>query len=186
MYPYKEGDIYYTIENNDVVESVWDCVSEEIYDYNLEPGKKYFDTREEAINYYLKTKNNMRNKQNWASFIQECYKLKSFHGQKLRDKHKVDSRLLYTLANQGLVVKTENKGIYNWIYKGSADEELISTMIRIHTEFIRDYHKTRRNIQKIDKLSHKEEPRITEEQAVATLLAIGGYEIYKVERKLLK
>ena len=46
-YPYKEGDIYYTIEDNRVVRSCWDDMSEEMYDDN--PKQEYFDTWEEAI-----------------------------------------------------------------------------------------------------------------------------------------
>ena len=45
-YPYKEGDTYYTIEDNRVVKSYWDNISEEMYDDN--PGQEYFDTWEEA------------------------------------------------------------------------------------------------------------------------------------------
>lgn len=55
-YPYREGDIYYTIEDNEVVKSCWDDISEEMYDDN--PKQEYFDTWEEAIeqfNLNLKT-----------------------------------------------------------------------------------------------------------------------------------
>jgi len=45
-YPYKEGDTYYTIEDNRVVKSYWDDISEEMYDDN--PEQEYFDTWEEA------------------------------------------------------------------------------------------------------------------------------------------
>ena len=45
-YPYKEGDTYYTIEDNRVVRSCWDDMSEEMYDDN--PKQEYFDTWEEA------------------------------------------------------------------------------------------------------------------------------------------
>ncbi len=45
-YPYKEGDTYYTIEDNRVVRSCWDDMSEEMYDDD--PTKEYFDTWEEA------------------------------------------------------------------------------------------------------------------------------------------
>ena len=33
-YPFAEGDTYFTIENGEVIESVWDDVSEEMYDEN--------------------------------------------------------------------------------------------------------------------------------------------------------
>ncbi len=45
-YPYKEGDTYYTIEDNRVVRSCWDDMSEEMYDDD--PTKEYFDTWEKA------------------------------------------------------------------------------------------------------------------------------------------
>jgi len=63
-YPFQERDVYYTLEdanqaeirlliNNDenpylfdVVESVWDEISEELHDEN--PNRRYFSTREEA------------------------------------------------------------------------------------------------------------------------------------------
>ena len=45
-YPYKEGDTYYTIEDNRVVKSCWGDISEEMYDDN--PKQEYFDTWEEA------------------------------------------------------------------------------------------------------------------------------------------
>jgi hypothetical protein len=63
-YPFQEGDTYYTLESInqaeirllikngenpyvfDVVESVWDEISEELHDEN--PNRKYFSTREEA------------------------------------------------------------------------------------------------------------------------------------------
>jgi len=31
-YPFKHGDVYYTIEDDKIIESVWDDVSEELYD----------------------------------------------------------------------------------------------------------------------------------------------------------
>lgn len=43
-YPFNEGDIYYTIEDNAIVESVWDSVSEELHT----PNKQYFASLEEA------------------------------------------------------------------------------------------------------------------------------------------
>lgn len=43
-YPFDEGDIYYTIENGDIVESVWDDISEDLYD----PEEKYYSSLESA------------------------------------------------------------------------------------------------------------------------------------------
>lgn len=39
-YPFKEGDVYYTIENLEVIASVWDDVSEEMHDMN--PEREYY------------------------------------------------------------------------------------------------------------------------------------------------
>ena len=47
VYPFNEGDDYWTIEDGDVVWSCWDSVSEELYDEN--PNKKLFKTEQEAI-----------------------------------------------------------------------------------------------------------------------------------------
>ena len=45
-YPFKEGDDYWTIENNEVVWSCWDYVSEELFSLD----KKYYSTEKEAEN----------------------------------------------------------------------------------------------------------------------------------------
>lgn len=44
LYPFEEGDIYYTIENNKVVRSLWDEESENMF--NAE--KSYFKTESQA------------------------------------------------------------------------------------------------------------------------------------------
>jgi len=44
VYPFEEGDDYFTIEDGKVVWSCWDDTSEELYD----PKKKYYATEEEA------------------------------------------------------------------------------------------------------------------------------------------
>lgn len=43
-YPFEEGDIYYTIEDNAIVESVWDSVSEELHTSTTQ----YFASLEKA------------------------------------------------------------------------------------------------------------------------------------------
>ena len=50
-YPYSEGQTYYTIEGNAVVESCWDDISEEIHDDNVRTGTKirYYKTKKEAL-----------------------------------------------------------------------------------------------------------------------------------------
>jgi len=47
-YPFNEGDRYFTIDGNTIVESVWDEQSEELY----ETDTLYFVTLIEALNYY--------------------------------------------------------------------------------------------------------------------------------------
>jgi len=44
-YPFKEGDDYWTIEDNLVIWSNWDDVSEELYS----PNTKYYKTMEDAL-----------------------------------------------------------------------------------------------------------------------------------------
>jgi len=39
QYPFNEGDAYYTIHGSEIVESIWDDVSEELHDKN--PDTKY-------------------------------------------------------------------------------------------------------------------------------------------------
>jgi len=51
-YPFTEGEHYFTIEGNTVVESVWDDQSEEMYS----PSKLYFRTIWEAWYFYRFTK----------------------------------------------------------------------------------------------------------------------------------
>lgn len=47
-YPFQEGERYFTIEGNTIVESVWDDQSEELHT----PLKMYFNTALEAFYYY--------------------------------------------------------------------------------------------------------------------------------------
>lgn len=53
MYPFQEGETYYTIEGNNVVQSFWDDQSEELFDSN----KMYFATLNEAIYFYKYERN---------------------------------------------------------------------------------------------------------------------------------
>jgi len=40
VYPFSDGDTYYTLDGDEWVESTWDSVSEEIHDDN--PNKEYY------------------------------------------------------------------------------------------------------------------------------------------------
>ncbi len=53
VYPFAEGDTYFTIEDGQVVESTWDCVSEEIFDDDVEEIMLYFKSEDDA-NKFLK------------------------------------------------------------------------------------------------------------------------------------
>jgi hypothetical protein len=50
QYPFNEGDRYYTIEGDIVVESIWDCQSEEMYDNEI--CGPLFSTKNEARLHY--------------------------------------------------------------------------------------------------------------------------------------
>lgn len=49
-YPFNEGDRYFTIEGDTIVESVWDEQSEELYSSDW--FKMYFTSLREAVFYY--------------------------------------------------------------------------------------------------------------------------------------
>ena len=52
VYPFKEGDDYYTIEDNKIVWSCWDNISEEFY--RDDPNRLLFQTKEKAQEYINK------------------------------------------------------------------------------------------------------------------------------------
>jgi len=66
-YPFEEGDNYYTIDGNVIIESCWDDQSEELFDEN--PNRLYFATLNEAIFYY-KYERNRDMLQSVISFIE--------------------------------------------------------------------------------------------------------------------
>jgi len=51
-YPFDEGDIYYYVTDEQIVTSVWDDVSEEIYDINKNKHR-YFHTYRSAYAFQL-------------------------------------------------------------------------------------------------------------------------------------
>lgn len=52
-YPFNEGDDYWTIEDNKLIISCWDNISEELYDEN--PNQVYYKTEKDAILMILKS-----------------------------------------------------------------------------------------------------------------------------------
>ena len=63
VYPFKEGDTYYTLNISDgkheVQESVWDDVSEEMYRSN--PDRRLFEKESVALMYATQIKNDKKN-----------------------------------------------------------------------------------------------------------------------------
>ena len=56
-YPFSEGDTYYTIEYDTIIESVWDEGSEELYLINSNrifnySDQQYFSSLDEAVTYF--------------------------------------------------------------------------------------------------------------------------------------
>jgi hypothetical protein len=134
----------------------------------------------------------------YSAFVLECYNAKTFDAISLSKKHKVDRSLITTLSNLELVVNVQ-KGVYNWIglYPTNGD---ITGIIDLHRNRMMEYRKSREKKQGLIKLraassnegisNHGEkslecELIMTEKKAVDFLKSIGGYEIYKVERKQL-
>jgi hypothetical protein len=55
VYPFKEGDTYYTIKDGEIIESCWDDISEEMYRAN--PDIKLFKKESVALMYMVQYKN---------------------------------------------------------------------------------------------------------------------------------
>lgn len=54
VYPFKEGETYYVIENNEIIESCWDDISRILYRRN--PEKRLFKSETQAIFYLQENK----------------------------------------------------------------------------------------------------------------------------------
>ena len=61
VYPFKEGDDYYIIEEGKVVKSCWDDISEELYRAN--PDRRLFAKESVALMYLVQQSNEKRIKQ---------------------------------------------------------------------------------------------------------------------------
>lgn len=64
IYPFKEGESYYTIENDSVVKSTWDDISEELYRAN--PDRRLFAKESVALMYLVQYKNEQKIKKERA------------------------------------------------------------------------------------------------------------------------
>ena len=58
VYPFKEGDDYYTIEDGEIVKSCWDEISEELYMAN--PDRRLFAKESVALMYLVQYNNEQK------------------------------------------------------------------------------------------------------------------------------
>lgn len=134
----------------------------------------------------------------YADFIKDCEKKRTFSTKEMLAKHKVDAAIITTMRQEEIIVSV-TADLCNWI-DSSPDEAMIRRIIDAHRQRIVRYRLARQN--KVKQKQVKEvatrpaptdtyrfkyvEPApMTEEGAVAFLKSLGGYEIYKVERKQL-
>jgi hypothetical protein len=121
--------------------------------------------------------------QKYAAFIDDCHSQTTFDGQDMLRKHKVDGSLISTLASMGLVATVE-RGVYKWVGEFDLTPWNTAVIIDTHREKAKSYRAKREGRKEQTNLFTKQQkPSITEQQAVDFLKSIGGYEIYKVERK---
>ena len=134
----------------------------------------------------------------YADFIKDCEKKRTFSIKEMLAKHKVDAAIVTTMRQEEIIVSV-TADVCNWI-ESVPNAVMISRIIEAHRQRITTYRLNR--LKKIKEKQIKEvanrpaptdtyrfkyvEPTpITEESAVAFLKSLGGYEIYKVERKQL-
>lgn len=138
----------------------------------------------------------------YADFIKDCYKEKTFSHKSMLAKHKVDASLFQTMRKDQFIVSV-SADVSNWI-ESKPNEVSIKRLIDSHRERVKIYVKRRaekyRKEKAIEEIATRPAPEptprplfeyiptaepMTEESAVAFLKSIGGYEIFKVERKQL-
>jgi hypothetical protein len=129
----------------------------------------------------------------YADFIKDCYKEMTFSIKGMLAKHKVDAAIIVTMRHEGCIVSV-TADVCNWI-EHKPNEVMIRRIIDAHLDRVNTYRLTRLSKERdIKELASRPAPKfdyytptavLTEESAVEFLKAIGGYEIYKVERKQL-
>jgi hypothetical protein len=135
----------------------------------------------------------------YADFIKDCYKEMTFSQKAMLAKHKVDASLFQTMRKDQFIVAVSTD-VFNWI-EGKPNEVSIKRIIDSHRERVKVYVKRRaekyRKNKEIEELVSRPAPKprfeyytptpepITEQSAIEFLKSIGGYEIFKVERKQL-
>ena len=129
----------------------------------------------------------------WIAYVKKCAELKTFDALSLRNEYRVDARLIKTLIDLGWVISAKH-GRYNWICEYPLTEKDINTFVNTHREYIKKYLP---KVDKLDRLKFEVIPLrakydmldskvdITEEQAIERLRQAGGYEIYKVEKRII-
>lgn len=134
----------------------------------------------------------------YADFIKDCEKKRTFSTKEMLAKHKVDAAIITTMRQEEIVVSV-TADLFNWI-ESAPDEVMIRRIIDAHRERIVRYRLARKSKAKartVNEVATRPAPTdtyrfkyvepapMTEEGAVAFLKSLGGYEIYKVERKQL-
>lgn len=126
----------------------------------------------------------------YSDFIRECADKGTFSIKAMIAKHKVDAAIVTTMRQEECITSV-TADLSNWI-ETKPNEVMINRIIESHRQRITKYRLARQsklNEKKIAKpnlewYTPPPEP-ITEESAVAFLKSLGGYEIFKVERKQL-
>jgi hypothetical protein len=132
----------------------------------------------------------------YNDFIRECADKKTFSIKAMLAKHKIDAAIITTMRQEECIASV-TADLSNWI-EGIPNEVMIRRIIEAHRERITLYRLNRQSKLKekqIQEVATRPAPKfeyfvptpdpITEESAVEFLKSIGGYEIYKVERKQL-
>jgi len=124
----------------------------------------------------------------YSDFIRECANKGTFSIKVMVSKHQVDAAIITTMRQEECIASV-TADLCNWI-ETKPNDVMISRIIEAHRDRITKYRLARKS-----KLKEKPKPQfdyyvptpepITEESAVAFLKSIGGYEIFKVERKQL-
>ena len=126
----------------------------------------------------------------YADFINDCYSEMTFSIKSMVSKHKIDAAIITTLRQEGCIVSV-TADTSNWI-ETKPNEVMINRIIESHRQRITTYR-----LNRLKKVKEKQIPApnlewytpppepITEQSAIAFLKSLGGYEIFKVERKQL-
>jgi len=131
----------------------------------------------------------------YADFIKDCEKKRTFSTKEMLAKHKVDAAIITTMRQEDCIVSV-SADVCNWV-ESAPNDVMIRRIIEAHRQRIVRYRLARERKMKdkqIKEVANRPAPEfdyytptavLTEESAVEFLKAVGGYEIYKVERKQL-